>query len=200
MIDPQLQILIEEADKKKLIGSHREAIQMCEKVLLYDLDCSEAYEEIGDNYLSLHDYQRAKKALDRAIHLNPYSPNANYLLGFVYSCLGKWKTSIEYLERADDLYPNHPEIIRCLGWSMYHDGQKKRGVIILERAVSLSPQDPLILNDLGIIYLNEKNFERAAGLFRRVLDIEPGNEKARECLNAVKFFENEYKKLGKRRK
>lgn len=198
MLDPQLQLLIEEADKRKLNGEFREAIMICEKILFYDLECSEAYEEIGDNYLSLHEYMKAKKALDRAIDLNPYSPNANYLLGFVYSCLGKWKTSIEYLEQSDQLYPNHPEILRCLGWSMYHDGQKKRGIIILERAMHLSRNDPLILNDLGVIYLNEKNFERAAFLFKRVLDMEPENEKARECLNAVKFFETEYRKLKRK--
>lgn len=199
MVDPQLQLLIEEADKKKINGDFKDAIRICEKILIYDLECSEAYEEIGDNYLSLHEYGKAKKALDRAIKINPYSPNANYLLGFVFSCLGKWKTSIEYLERADQLYPNHPEIIRCLGWSMYHEGQRKRGIIILERAMHLAPHDALILNDLGVIYLNEKNFERAAFLFKRVLDIEPENEKARECLNAVRFFEGEYRKLNKKK-
>ncbi|MEK7544645.1 MAG: tetratricopeptide repeat protein [Patescibacteria group bacterium] len=200
MVDPQMQLLIEEADKKKLDGNFNDAIRICEKILHYDLDCSEAYEEIGDNYLSLREYGKAKKALDRAMTLNPYSPNGNYLLGFVYSCLAKWKTSIEYLERADQLYPNHSEILRCLGWSMYHDGQRKRGAIILERAMQLNPGDPLILNDLGVVYLNEKNFERAANLFKRVLDIEPDNEKARECLNAVKFFDVEYKKLNSKKK
>ena len=197
-MDDSVQLLIEEADKKKQDGAHEEAIHICEKILYYDLECPEAYEEIGDNYLSLREYKKAKKALDVAIKLNPTSANANYLLGFVYSCTGKWKTSVDLLEKADNLYPNHPEILRCLGWSMFHDGQRKRGIIVLERAHHLSPVDPLILTDLGVIYLNEKDFDKSASLFKKVLQIEPDNQKAAECLNAVRFFQREYSKLKKR--
>ena len=198
-MDDNMQLLIAEADKKKQEGCHEEAIQICEKILHYDLDCTEAFEEIGDNYLSMREYKKAKKALDMAIKLNPNSANANYLIGFVHSCIGKWGSSVDFLETADQLYPNHPEILRCLGWSMFHNGERKRGVVVLERALQLSPKDPLILTDLGVIYLNEKRFDRSASLFKRVLEIEPDNQKAAECLNAVKFFQREYKKLKNRK-
>lgn len=193
-------LLIQEADKKKMKGEHVEAIKICEKILTQDLECLEAYEEIGDNYLSLRQYDKAKKALVRAINLNPRSANANYLMGFVFSALGDWKRSIDYLERADDAEPNHPEILRCLGWSIFHEGQRKRGIILLERALNLSANDPLILSDLGVCYLNEKNFDRSSFLFKKVLEIEPSNEKARECLNAVRFFQKEFKKLRDKHK
>ncbi len=192
-----LQFLIEEAEKKKIQGNHLEAIRICEKILIKDLNCLEAYEEIGDNYLSLRQYEKAKKALNRAIQLHSRSANANYLLGFIFSAVGNFKRSIEYLERADEIQPNHPEILRCLGWSIFHDTQRKRGIIILERALTLKKDDPLILSDLGICYLNEKKFDRASLLFKKVLAIEPNNEKARECLNAVRFFQKEFKKFRK---
>lgn len=187
--------LIEEADKMKNEGKHLEAIRICEKLLTNDLKCIEAYEEIGDNYLSLRQYEKAAKALKQALKYNKKSANANYLLGFVHSCTGAWQDSVALLEEADRLYPNHPEILRCLGWSMYHHGQAKRGVVILERSLFLAPNDPLILNDLGVCYLNEKDFEKSAFLFKKVLQIEPDNQKAKECLNAVRFFQREYEKL-----
>lgn len=190
--------LIEEAEKKKNEGKHLEAIRLCERILVSDLDCIEAYEEIGDNYLSLRKYDQAEKALKQGLKVNKGSANANYLLGFVYSCTGKWEESVTLLEKADSLYPNHPEILRCLGWSMYHQGQKKRGIVILERSLFLAPNDPLILNDIGVLYLNDKNFERAASLFKKTLQIDPSNQKAKECLNAVRFFEREFEKLGKK--
>lgn len=200
MAEQKVHPLIEEADKKKNEGKHLEAIKICEKVLTHDLHCVEAYEEIGDNYLSLREYDKATKALRQALKINKRSANANYLLGFVYSCTGKWKDSVGLLEKADESYPNHPEILRCLGWSMYHEGQRKRGVIILERSLHLAPNDPLILNDLGVCYLNEKNFDRAATLFKKTLQVEPENQKAKECLNAVRFFEREFDKLKKKKK
>ncbi len=190
-----VELLLEEADRKKMQGQHQDAIKICEKILMNDLKCVEAYEEIGDNYLSMRQYDKAKKALNQGLQIHPRSANGNYLLGFVHSALGNWKKSIEYLEKSDDVQPNHPEILRCMGWSIFHEGQKKRGIIILERALNLSKDDPLILSDLGICHLNDKNFERSAILFKKLLDIEPNNEKARECLNAVRFFQKEYKRL-----
>lgn len=200
MSEQKIHPLIEEADKKKNEGKHVEAIHICERVLAGDLDCVEAYEEIGDNYLSLRKYDKAEKALRQALKINKKSANANYLLGFVYSCTGHWKDSVELLESADRAYPNHPEILRCLGWSMYHFGQQKRGVILLERSLFLAPNDPLILNDLGVCYLNEKEFDRAAILFKKTLQIEPDNQKAKECLNAVRFFQREFEKLRNSKK
>ncbi|PJC36625.1 hypothetical protein CO046_04385 [Candidatus Peregrinibacteria bacterium CG_4_9_14_0_2_um_filter_53_11] len=190
--------LIVKADELKMEGRHEEAVSLCQNILMSDLECVEAYEELGDNYLSLREYERALKALKRSIALDPDSANANYLLGFTYSALGEWELSIETLERADQLQSNHPEILRCLGWSLFHYGQKKKGIIVLERALNLSQDDCLILCDLGVCYLNDKNFARAIELFSTVLAIEPENDKARECLKACQFFQKEYRRMGKR--
>ena len=190
--------LIQEADQLKLTGRHVDAIKVCEKILLSDLDCVEAFEEIGDNYLSLKEFEKAERALIRAVVIDPTSANANYLLGFTYSAMGTWEASIEYLEGADKIQSNHPEILRCLGWSYFHYGQKKKGIIVLERALNLAWDDCLILCDLGVCYLNEKNFDRSIALFQKVLSLEPENEKARECLKACKFFQREYGKMKKK--
>jgi tetratricopeptide (TPR) repeat protein len=192
--------LLAEADRLKMAGEHLEAIKLCERVLTKDLDTQAAYEEIGDNFLSMREYVKAEKALIQALRVNPTSANAHYLIGFAYSALGSWEISIEHLENSDRIQANHPEILRCLGWSMYHSGDKKQGLVILERALNLSPNDPLILSDLGICHLNNKNFDRANILFRKVLEIEPDNEKIKECLYAVKFFKAEFKKFRESKK
>src|SRR3990167_6610815 len=103
---PQLQPSqdwLEEADRLKMTGRHKEAIALCHKMLLDDLECVEAYEEIGDNYLSLKEFEKAEKALERAVKLDPASANAHYLLGFAYSSLGEWDGSVHELEEADVL-------------------------------------------------------------------------------------------------
>lgn len=196
-MDDFIETLINEADQLKLKGCHEDAIKLCEKILLADLDCIEAYEEIGDNFLSLKEFEKAEKALLMAVRLDNSSANANYLLGFTYSSLGEWVKSIDFLENADKVQPNHPEILRCLGWSYFHYGQKKKGIIVLERALNLAWDDCLILCDLGVCYLNEKNFDRSIALFQKVLSLEPRNEKARECLKACQFFKREYERVKK---
>jgi tetratricopeptide (TPR) repeat protein len=179
---------LKEAEEKKLVGLHKEAIEVCEKILFSDPYCIEAYEEIGDNYLSMREFEKSVRALQRALYINPNSANAHYLLGFTYSAVNEWDSSIEELENADKIEPNHPEILRCLGWSIFHSGRKKQGLIILERASYMAQDDCLILCDLGVCYLNDRQFEKAEGIFNGVLNKDPENDKARECLKACTYF------------
>jgi tetratricopeptide (TPR) repeat protein len=185
--------ILQMADEKKLQGLHEEAIKICESILNEDLECGEAYEEIGDNYLSLRQFDKALAALNKALSLNPDSANAHYLVGFTYSAMNNWDVSIEELEVADSLEPNHPEILRCLGWSVFNSGRRKQGLILLERASEMSKEDILILSDLGICYLNEREFDKAEKVFQQVLSLEPQNDKARECLKACNYFRKKVK-------
>ncbi len=184
--------ILKEADRLKMNGNHEDAIKLCQKAIFSDLDCTEAYEEIGDNYLSLKKYDKAQKALEYAVKLNPGSANGHYLLGFLYSCMGKWHQSIDNLEKADGIERNHPEILRCLGWSYFHSGHRKKGLIVMERALNLNPNDCLILSDLAVCYLHEKNFDKTVVLLEQAIKIEPTNEKVKQCLKTALFFKSEY--------
>jgi tetratricopeptide (TPR) repeat protein len=187
--------LLKQADGLKLAGRHQEAIALSNKMLLMDLDYVEAYEEIGDNYLSLREYDKAMKALKHALRLRPTSPNALYLLGFLYSSLGDFGKSVETLETANRVQPHHPEILRCLGWSIFHNGDRRRGLVILERARAMAPSDTLIMCDLAVCYLNDRQFEATIALLESALQLEPNNEKAKDCLETARFFQREFKKL-----
>jgi len=181
-----------QADQLKLEGEHLEAIAICEKMILDDPEYAEAYEEIGDNYLSLREFDKALKALKHALKLNP---NAHYLIGFTYSSLGEWDKSIMHLEEAYEIQPNHPEILRCLGWSIYHGGNKNKGLVLIERALTMAPDDVLIICDLSVCYLNQRDFDRTIELLSHALQVEPNNEKARDCLETALFFKREFNKL-----
>ncbi len=176
------------AEELKMKSQHREAIELCQQILLMDLTVVEAYEEIGDNYISLRAYSKAKKALEKALEINHRSANANYLYGFVFSALHDWEQAIKYLELANDYQANHPEVLRCLGWAFFCSGLRKKGLAILERALVLAPSDSYILCDLGICHLNDRSFGRAMDLFGRTLQVDPENVKAKECLKIAKMF------------
>ncbi len=184
---------LKEASELKQAGQHAEAIKICQAVLYDDLDCAEAYEEIGDNYLSIRDFESAIKALKKAIDLNKESANAHYLLGFAYSCTNNWKESIKHLEEANKLEKNHPEILRCLGWSIFHGDNELHGLVVLERAKNLAPNDCFILTDMGVCYLTMKKFQKAKTIFEQIIKIQPENQKAVECLQACSYFEKKSK-------
>lgn len=196
-LSAEIRELLDKAEKLKFDNKHKEAISVCEEILSLEIKCVEAYEEIGDNYISLGELKKAEKALLEALKINPDSANASYLLGFLYSCQRNWKQSIDFLERSDGLKPNHPEILRCLGWSYAMEGKTDRGIILLERAKTLAPDDVYILTDLGVCYLNKKDIKKALPIFRKVLDLDPENKKARECLLIVEEYAAGTKKIAK---
>jgi len=179
--DDSVMPLLVEAEKLKTSGQFPEAIKMLQQIIVSEHNFAEAYEELADNYLSLREINRAEKALNQALHLNSDSPNAHYLLGFLYSVEQKWIKSVEELELADNLFPNHPEILRCLGWSIYNQNRKNQGLAVLERSQSLNPADPNILCDLGVCYMNSANFDKAEKTFEKVIRLAPNSDQAIEC-------------------
>ncbi|MDP2691989.1 MAG: tetratricopeptide repeat protein [bacterium] len=181
--------LLVQAEELKMLNKHREAIEVCQSILLQDLNVLEAYEEIGDNYISLKAYTKAQKALEKALKVDRRSANANYLYGFVWSALHEWDKAIKFLEFANEFQANHPEVLRCLGWAYFCSGLRKKGLAILERALVLAPYDSYVLCDLGICHLNDRSFERAMDLFSKTLEVDPENIKARECLKIARMFQ-----------
>lgn len=181
--------LLVTAEELKMQNKHREAIEICQQILVLDLTVVEAFEELGDNYISLKAFTKAKKALEQALAIDKRSANANYLYGFVWSALHEWENAVKYLELANEYQPNHPEVLRCLGWAYFCSGLRKKGLAILERALALAPQDSYVLCDLGICHLNDRSFERAMELFSKTLEVDPENIKARECLKIAQLFQ-----------
>lgn len=180
--DPSVLAMLRQAEELKSQGRNAEAIEVLQTILMETPKCIEAYEEMGDNYLSSQKPEKAEKALRQALKLNPRSSNGHYLMGFLLSMKEDWTHSVEELTKADEISPNHPEILRCLGWAVYNANRRTQGICLLERSRNLSPFDPNILCDLGVCYMNSMQPTEAEMVFKKALQIDPKSEQARECL------------------
>ena len=174
--------MLKQAEELKSTGRNEEAIKVLQTILIETPECIEAYEELGDNYLSSQQADKAQKALEQALRLNPRSSNGHYLMGFLLSMKEDWVNSVEELTKADEISPNHPEILRCLGWAVYNANRRTQGISLLERSRNLSPFDPNILCDLGVCYMNSMQPAEAEAVFKKALQIDPRSEQAKECL------------------
>jgi len=181
MNDKFSQSLLSQAVQFKINGQFSQAIELLQKIVLDDPFLVSAYEELGDNYLSLKEYDKALKSLEQALKIQPQSANALYLLGFLYSVKQDWNHSVALLEQANSLLSNNPEILRCLGWSLYHQTSRSQGLALLERSWVLKPKDANILCDLGICYMNSCDFARAEKVFSEVVQLYPASDQAKEC-------------------
>lgn len=177
--------MLEIAFEYKVDGQYQKAIEQIHKVILSNPFLSEAYEELGDNYMNLEEETKAEKALKQALKINKESSNAHYLLGFLYSTQENWRKALKELEIANEHDPNHAEILRCLGWAYYNANHVLKGTAILERARVLSPGDSNILCDLGVCYMNSFRYQDAQDLFYLSLQIDPYCDQARDCLETL---------------
>lgn len=181
--------MLAQSEDAKLDGDFERAIEILQKIILHEPTCFEAFEELGDNYLSMKRFNEADKALNEAIRIQPKSANAHYLMGFMYSQQQKWGASVKFLQEADMRSPNHPEILRCLGWSFHNQNRKSaQGVALLERSKNLAPNDPNVLCDLGVSYMNTNQNDRAKVEFEKVVELSPNSDQARECKNFLKIL------------
>lgn len=180
--DESVLAALAQAEMYKSKGQNDAAIKVLESIILSEPTCIEAFEELGDNYLTTHQPKKAEKALAQALRLNSRSSNAHYLMGFMLSMKEDWKLSVDELTKADEISPNHPEILRCLGWAVYNANRRTQGICLLERSRNLSPFDPNILCDLGVCYMNSMQHEEAETVFRKALKLDPSSEQARECI------------------
>ena len=173
--------LLGQSEEQKSQGNFAEANALLNKIIVHEPECFEAYEELGDNFISLRELAKARKALEQALKINQASANAHYLMGFLHSVERQWDPSIAELQKADEIFPNHPEILRCLGWSCYNNARKVQGIAILERSINLNPLDQNILCDLGVCYLNSGETTQAQETFEKIIQINPESDQAQEA-------------------
>lgn len=177
--------ILERAEELKLQGEHEEALLLLEHLLQDDPENVAALEEVADNELNLENFDRARAAAQRALHLDALSYTAHYILGYILSHEEKWEEALTHLKEANRLKANNPEILRCLGWALFRGGQRPQGIVTLERALNLDRESVYTLCDLGVVHLELKNFKKAKALFQRALDLEPDNVRAQECVQAA---------------
>lgn len=188
---------LDEIEQLKLQGEYQKSIDLAQKLLFQDPDCVAALEELADNYVSMDQYESAKKACDRALKLDVNSYTAHYILGFIDSQRQNWAVSVVNLRKANELHPNNPEILRCLGWSLFNNKKKTQGIVILERSLNLDAENSLTLCDLGICYMQVKKFDKSIQLLKKAMEIDPKNPRIQECYKAALGFQDQFVKLNK---
>ncbi len=177
--------LLTEAEELKLACQHDDAIDVLERILSDDPENIVALEELAENELALHRFERARIAALQVLHLHDESYIAHYILGFLESRDESWTNAIQELKAANKLHSNNAEILRCLGWALFHKDASVSGIVTLERALNLDSGNPLILCDLAVVYMQSNECGKAHSLFKRALELDPENLRAEAGFRAT---------------
>ena len=131
-----------------------EALLLLESNVAKYSDDYRIFEEIWDIYIYLAQLEKAEKAINFAIELNPESATWNYLKWFLLLSTEKVSQSLKYLEKSNKLFWNNAEVLRNLWFAYTLTWEAEKGISILKRALHLNPWDELITEDLAMALIS----------------------------------------------
>jgi len=156
---------VEELKNKKQFQS---ALALVESGIIKYSDDYRLYEELADIYLYIEENEKAHKALDFALGLNPESATWNYLKWFILLSQDKIEASISYLEKSNKLFGNNAEVLRNLGWAYTMAWKTEQWIVILKRALNISPHDELITEDLAMALIGIGSIVEGNKLLKKI--------------------------------
>jgi len=128
----------------------------------------------GREALKKGSLDRAAKALDQAIALNPRRVEAYVLRSAVYAAKKEYRRGIELMERARGLAPNDEEVLTALGSQYVLAGEGVQGAPILEQVTRKNPKryDAQLL--LGHYWHDTGKWPDSIGAFEAYFANRPG--------------------------
>ena len=155
-----LKTLIVEIERIKNAWEFKKALKLIEDSIIKYNEDYRLYEELADTALYLWEVEKAERAINYALKINPESATWNYLKWFLHLNSEKYKEALEHLKKSNALMGNNPEVLRNLGWAYTMNNQAQKWIAILKRALNLAPWDKLIIEDLAMAFIGIWEIEK----------------------------------------
>ena len=158
--------------------------ELSEKAIELDPSYSVAYSLIGWTYWipvrwgwsksPAEDLNKAEAFVEKAQELDPKNPDAQNLLGNIYTLRGDYDRAIEEGKKAVELAPNVSETYALLALSQFFSGQYQEAIGGFKQAMRLAPFYPWwYANMLGQAYFCAGLYEEALPKFEEALKRAP---------------------------
>src|SRR5262249_53376707 len=115
----------------------------------------------------------ARRKIDRAIELDPDSPNAQRALGVALAEGGSTEESVAQFERAITLQPRYATAFYNLGNSFLSMGRAAQAIEAYQRAIQISPQHSLAYTGLGNALRAQGKSDAAIAAYRKAIELAP---------------------------
>ena len=151
----------------------KEAIKHYTDALDQNLELSQVYNNRGEAYKDIEEYDIAIEDFDKAIQLNPNDAGAYSNRGAVYNNKGNFDAAIANFEEAIQLNPNYAGAYNNRGKSYNDKGELDRAIADYDKAIELNPNDADTYNNRGVAYHNKGNFDCAIIDFNKGIQLNP---------------------------
>ena len=152
-------------------GFPHEAIRAFERSLS-SAESAQAHFHLGAELAQLGVEDQARRALRRAIELDPTHADALNYLGYLDAEDGvNLQEAKTLIQRALELDPDNGAYLDSLGWVYYQLGDLDSAITYLERAAEQLDTDPTIFEHLGDAYAKRGDLERAQACWQKALEL-----------------------------
>ncbi|MBD3879512.1 MAG: tetratricopeptide repeat protein [Quinella sp. 1Q5] len=163
----------EEANKLYYAKNYQEAIKLYDELLNFGGNAS-VYNNRGNAYLDLKQYERAIQDYDKAIQLNPNHEMAYNNRGLAYGKLGQKDKEIQDYESAIKLNPNYAGSYYNRGGYYLELKQYERAIQDYSKAIELNPILYQAYYNRGNVYLKGlEQYEQAIKDYSTAIYINP---------------------------
>jgi serine/threonine protein kinase/tetratricopeptide (TPR) repeat protein len=117
---------------------------------------------------------RAKRAVDRAMALDPDSPYSHAAAGvYYYWGLKDYDRALAALRQADRIRPNIPEVLEMIGYVLRRQESYAEAAATLERVAALSPRDGALANHIAETLGILRRYDEADRWGRLAMELSP---------------------------
>ena len=164
------------------------AIQLLRNGLALIGDNARLYAALGHAYLQYreagidvgeHPLQEAEACAAKVFALEPASPSAFLLRGWIHYSRGRIQDAVHDLKAALEIDGNNADALLLLTNCYLISGKVSAARPLIERAMSLDPLNSVTRCMPGFVELLEGNFAAAVEPYRQMCEMDPGNPMGR---------------------
>ncbi|OPX83652.1 MAG: TPR repeat-containing protein YrrB [Pelotomaculum sp. PtaB.Bin104] len=159
--------------KQEEVSSGEQNISEATKAIALNPADPKAYNNRGDAYLDLGQYEKAITDYSKAIELDPESAEAYLKRGLAYGKLGQYKKAITDYSRAIEMDPESAEAYLKRGLAYGKLGQYEKAITDFSRAIELDPKYAEAYLLSGLAYGSLGQYEKAITDNSKAIELDP---------------------------
>ena len=177
--------------EKEVTRCYREAIRFYKKAIDLKKDSNTAYNDMGNVYYSLEEYDEAMECYDKSIELKSDYYGAHNNKGLAYDGLGQHEKAIKCYKKAIELNPKDYIAYNNKGFAYYELKEYDESMKWYKKAIEIKSDYYNAHYNMSRVYDKFKKYEKVIECYEKMLEINPNDNRTRFSIGLI------YNKLEK---
>jgi superkiller protein 3 len=152
-------------------GLYELAIENYQKALAINPNYAMAYNNMGNTYRNLENYNEAIRCFQKAIAIDPNFAWAYNNMGIVYDKLKNYNEAIRRYQKAIDINPNYAKVYYNMGIAYDDLGNYNEAIQRYQTAIAIDPKYAKAYNNMGSVYKALGNYKEAIRCWQKAAQL-----------------------------